>query len=434
MSRGGALVVAGLSHHTAPVAVREPLAAACDATGAAALRAAVGLAIGPAVVLATCNRLEVYAWAPRTPSRAVSRLVSLLAAHAGMRPTSLRPHVYRHTGVGAVRHLIRVTSGLDSLALGEAQIIGQVRDAFLAGAGDAALGPELHFVFQHAIEGARRVRQEGGLGRHPSVAAIAVHVAGQELGGAGGLRGRDVAVLGAGVTGKAAARALAAAGVARIRLLNRSLDRARALADGLALGDRAVPGSLDELPAALAACDAVVCATAATRPVLLAADVTAALPLRAGRPLVLVDIAVPRDVEPEVGGLAGVRLLDLDGLEARCALDPHARRYEVDRIEAAALAEAEGCLVALRERRAAPDIVALRRRAAAVREEEWRRFSGRLGDLTPRERAAVQQLTHAIVQKLLHHPTVALRRAPGGRERAALLQALIEDEPSPASP
>jgi glutamyl-tRNA reductase len=428
MSRGGALVVAGLSHHTAPVAVREPLAAACDATGAAALRAAVNLAIGPAVVLATCSRLEVYAWAARTPARAVARLVSLLAAHAGVRPASLRPHAYRRTGLDAVRHLIRVTSGLDSLALGEAQIIGQVRDAFLAGAGDAALGPELHFIFQHAIEGARRVRQDGGLGRHPSVAAIAVHVAGQELGGSGGLRGRDVAVLGAGVTGKAAARALAAAGVARIRLLNRSLDRARALADGLALGDRAVPGDLDELPAALAACDAVVCATAATRPVLLAAAVKAALPLRAGRPLVLVDIAVPRDVEPEVRALPGVRLLDLDGLEERCALDPRARRHEVDRIESTALAEAVDCLEALRQRRAAPDIVALRRRAAAVREEEWRRFSGRLSDLTPRERAAVQQLTHAIVQKLLHHPTVALRRAPGGRERAALLQALIEDE------
>ena len=428
MSRGGALIVAGLSHHTAPVAVREPLAAACDAPGAAALRAAVRLAIGPAVVLATCNRLEVYAWASRRPARAVARLVSLLAAHAGVRPVSLRPHVYRHCGVDAVRHLIRVTSGLDSLALGEAQIIGQVRDAFLAGAGDAALGPELHFVFQHAIEGARRVRQAGGLSRHPSVAAIAVHVAGQELGGAGGLRGRDVAVLGAGVTGKAAARALAAAGAQRIRLLNRSLDRARALADDLALGERAVPGALDELPAALAACDAVVCATAAPRPVVTGAGVAAALHLRGGRPLVVVDIAVPRDVEPEVGGLAGVRLLDLDGLEERCALDPRARRHEVDRIEAMARAEAEACLDALRERRAAPDIVALRRRAAAVRETELRRFAGRLHGLTAEERAAVQQLTHAIVQKLLHQPTVALRRAAGGRERAALLQALIEDE------
>src|SRR5262249_42583453 len=150
--------------------------------------------------------------------------------------------------------------------------------------------------------------------------------------------------------------------------------RARDLADGLALGDRAVPGTLDELPAALAGCDAVVCATAAPRPVLLAADAAAALPRRSGRPLVLVDIAVPRDVEPEAGALPGVRLIALDGLEARCALDAHARRHEVERIEAAALAEAEACLAALRERRAAPEIVALRRRAAAVREGEWRRF------------------------------------------------------------
>jgi glutamyl-tRNA reductase len=234
----------------------------------------------------------------------------------------------------------------------------------------------------------------------------------------------DVAVLGAGVTGKAAARALAATGASRIRLLNRSLERATDLAAGLALGDRAVPGTLDDLPEALAECDAVVCATAASRPVVLASDVASALARRPGRRLVLVDIAVPRDVEPEVRGLPGVTLLDLDDLEARCALDAHDRRREVERIEAVATAEAEDCAAALRARRAIPDIVALRRRADAIRRGEWRRFAGRLQRLSPAERAAVEQMTHAIVQKLLHPPTVALRHTETRREREALVEAL----------
>ena len=265
--RGGALVLAGVSHHTAHVAVREPLAAACAGEGEAALRRAVREAVGPAVTLVTCNRLEVYAWAPQRPARAAARLQRLLAAQAGVPLRDLRPHVFARSGVDAIEHLIRVASGLDSLALGECQIIGQVREAFLAGAAEGPLGPQLHLTFQHALEAGRRVRQLGGLDRHPSVAAIAVHVAAMEL---GTLRGKEVAVLGAGVTGKAAALALAATGAARIHLLNRSPERAAALAAGLALGERAVPGALDDLPHALATCDAVVCATAATRPVILA--------------------------------------------------------------------------------------------------------------------------------------------------------------------
>jgi glutamyl-tRNA reductase len=442
----GTLVVAGLSHHTAPVAVRERLAAAFAADGDGHVRAAVREACGPAVVLATCNRLEVYCW---VDGRAAARLVGTLARVAGLPPREVRPYAYAHTRLEAVRHLIRVASGLDSLALGETQIIGQVRDAFLAAAGEAPLGPEMHLVFQHALESARRVRQLGAFDRHPSVAAIAVHVAGAEI---GGVRGRDVAVLGAGVTGKAAARTLAARGAGRIRLLNRSADRAAELANALALGERVVPGGLDDLPAALAGCDAIVCATAAPRPVVTAAAVEAALqertrrgpgssperraggaqehsapstggPLAGGAALVLVDIAVPRDVEPAVRALPGVILLDLDDLEARCALDAEARLSEVQRVEAAARAEAEACLAALRARTAAPHIVALRRRADAIREAELRRFAGRLGDLDPAQQAAVEQMTHAIVQKLLHPPTVALRSATR-RTRTTLLEAL----------
>lgn len=423
----GVLVLAGVSHHTAPVAVRERLAAGCAADGAGVLPEAVRRACGPAVVLATCNRLEVYCWVPGRPAPATRRLLRLLADQAGARLTTLRPHVYTYTGVEAVRHLIRVTSGLDSLALGECQIIGQVRDAFLASASQAPLGPDLHLIFRHALDAARRIRNLGAFDRHPSVAAIAVHVAGHEMGGA---PGRDVAVLGAGVTGKATVRAFAAAGVRRVRLLNRSPDHARSVANTLALGDRVTIAPLDDLPQALATCDALICATAAARPVVTTATVAAALSLRAGRPLVIVDIAVPRDVEPEVRHLPGAILVDLDDLEARCALDPTERRHELDRVERSATDAAQECLAALRARAAVPEIVALRRRGAAIREAELRRWAGRLNQLAPADRAAVEQLTHAIVQKLLHPPTVALRRASarGGatarRTRAAILQAL----------
>jgi glutamyl-tRNA reductase len=376
----------------------------------------------------------MYCWVQRRPAAAATRLVRLLASQAGMRPAALTPHVFTHTGAAAVEHLLRVTSGLDSLALGECQIIGQVRDAFLAAAGEAPLGASLHLVFQHAIEGARRIRRLGGFDRHPSVAAIAVHVATQELGGAG-LRGREVAVLGAGVTGKAAARTLAAGGAARIRLLNRSPERATALAAALGLGDRTVPATLDALRDALAECDAVVCATASSRPVVTAEDVAAALARRQGRPLVLVDIAVPRDVAPDVRQIPGVTLIDLDNLEARCALDPAGRRYEMTRVEAAVRAEAALCADALRTRSATPDIVALRRHGKAVRDLAWRRFGARLQDLSAEERAAVEQLTHTIVQQLLHGPTVALRRA-GRRRRATLLDTLTERSggAAPAAP
>ncbi len=423
----GVLVLAGVSHHTAPVAVRERLAAGCAEDGAQRFRQTVRQACGPAVVLATCNRLEVYCWVQGRRGPATTRLLRLLAGLAGAREEALRPHVYTSSGVDAVQHLIRVASGLDSLALGECQIIGQVRDAFLRAAGGAPLGPELHLIFRHALDAARRVRALGAFDRHPSVASIAVHVAGHEMGGP---HGRDVAVLGAGVTGKAATRALMAAGAGRVRLLNRSLDHAVAVAAKLALGDGVAPGRLDELPEVLASCDAVVCATAAARPVVTAAAVAGALPRRPGRPLVIVDIAVPRDVESAVRSLPGVILVDLDDLEARCALDVGERREVLDRVEDAVRTAAEECAAALRARAAVPEIVALRRRGAAIREAELRRWAGRLAGLAPAERAAVEQMTHTIVQKLLHSPTVALRRAGarGGtsarRTRAAILQAL----------
>jgi glutamyl-tRNA reductase len=423
-------VLVGASHHTAPVAVRERLAGAHGKDWPEPLLRYLEQECGPAVVLATCNRLEVYCWTARPVTTAASRIKRALASQSGLGLHRLRPHLYVRTEVDAVHHLIRVAAGLDSLALGESQIIGQVREAWLQAAAMTALGPELNTIFRQAIDAARRVRNLGSLHHHPSVASIAVAAAAQA---AGGLNGREVTVLGAGVTGKMAARALAAAGAGQVTLLNRTLERADSVVEELALGGRVLASTLAELPHALSTSAAVICATAAAAPVLTAEMAAAAVAARAGRPLVIVDIAVPRDVEPEVRQLPGVTLIDLDDLEQLCPLDAGTRHRLLEQVERAAREAAESCIASLRARDAIPDIVALRRRAAAIRDAELRRFAGRLSGLAPRERAAVEQLTHAIVQKLLHPPTVALRRATatadGGRRRAAILDALdVEPE------
>ena len=420
----------GVSHHQAPVALRERLAIAPQgfAEGKGSERAAESLTalvreeVGPAVALSTCNRLEVYC-ATRRP-RARERLTRVLAAWSGVPRAQLAPVVYSHAGVAAAQHLIRVAAGLDSLAVGESEVLGQVRAAWLEA---RPVGPELETLFRRGIEAGRRIRKLGAFDRHPSVAGLAVEALTHTL---GGLEGRHVGVLGAGITGRAALGALLGAGAQRVTLLNRSRHRlARLRAD--VTDERVELATLDALPAALVTVDALVCATSAPGAVVTEAAVAEAVQRRAGRPLGLVDIAVPRDVEPAVGGLTGVRLLNLDDLAAGCALDGRARGEALERADALAREEAAAVMAALERRTAATDIAALRAHAAAIRESELRRVTGRLSGLSAREKATVEQLTHAIVQKLLHPPTVALRRAAGGRipaqrARTAIVRALTD--------
>jgi glutamyl-tRNA reductase len=284
----------------------------------------------------------------------------------------------------------------------------------------------LDTLFRRGIEAGRRIRRLGAFDRHPSVAELAVETVGHLL---GGLEGRRVGVLGAGLTGQRAVGALLAAG-AQVTLLNRSRRRLATLREEMA-GERVERTTLEGLPAALATVDALVCATSAPSAVVRETMAAEAIGGRGGRPLLVVDIAVPRDVEPEVGELPGVRLLNVDDLAARSELDDGARREALERAEAAARAEAGAVMAALERRTAGAEIAALRARAAAIREGELRRVQGRLRGLTERQRATVEQLTHAIVQKLLHPPTIALRRAAGGgaaarRARAAILATLTD--------
>jgi glutamyl-tRNA reductase len=403
------LVMVGVSHLT-PLAVRECLAFDLERWHACA---PPGL---PSVLVSTCNRVEVYAWVTGRSAPAVRALQRSLADSAGLALSELQPHFAVFSGPDALLHLVRVAAGLDSLVIGEDQIRGQLRDALRQAESAVALPTPPRGVFQHAAESARRVRGGTRLGQRPSVASAGVHVAQRSI--AEGLADKPVVVLGAGVMARAAAESLVAEG-ARVRLLNRTPGHAEALA--AQLGGEVSIGSLDDLPRSLEEAVLIVAATASRVPIVEIEAVRRAAARRHGRPLVLLDIAVPRDVDPNVRGLPGVRVLDLDELERECPLDVTTHRAEIERAEALAAEEAEHIVEWLRLRAVGPAIVELRGYAEAIRVAEMRRSSARLKGLTPEQSAAVEALTAGIVNKLLHGPTVALRNAaarPGGLGRS----------------
>lgn len=387
---------------------------------------------GASVLVATCNRVEAYGWGGGRGVRTTQRLARGLAHAAGVPLDELRPCLAVRVGSEALVHLVRVAAGLDSLVVGEEQIRGQVRAAHHAARLRGALPPALDEVFRRAVEAGRRVHGAARLGPHPSVASAAVSVALRtpELADAE-LPGLQAVVLGAGAMAKSAARALRDRGVP-VALCNRTADRAAALAAELGPGVTAAPP--DALPNLLAdpRTRLLVGATAARRPVVDRMVAEAAMARREGRPLVLLDIALPRDVEPAVRAVPGARVIDLDDLERLCPVDLATRRAEVDQAEAQAEREAAEIVRWLRVRAMGPSIVALRQRAEEIRAAELRRAATHLRSLTPQQQAAVERVTQAIVGKLLHGPTVALREvavgSPAGvRSRAAVLDVLRLD-------
>jgi glutamyl-tRNA reductase len=416
------LLVVGVSHRTAPLELRERFA----------LDPAQWRAIAPAsaacVLLSTCNRTEVYAWDSAQGSELSAQVTRALARAAGVAPSALDPHLMCRRGVDALQHLIRVVSGLDSFVIGEHQILGQVREAArFAGIRGAHSAP-LEGVLSRALEAGRRVRARANPGHHSSVAALAVDIAAAtpEL---SGLVGRGALVLGAGTMAKAATERLLANG-ATVTLLNRT--PAHAARAARALGREVRSGPLSALPDLLAHVSVVVGATAARQAVLDVDTVHEAIAHRGGAPLVLVDLAFPRDIQPEVRALPGVRLIDLDDLEHFCPAELAEQRAEIARAEVIAAEEAEEMARWLRVRAMSSTITRVRRNAHAIRERELIRAARQLKDLTPEQHAAVEHITAAIVNKLLHGPTVALREAAavsgtGGRSVRRVMDMLRLD-------
>ena len=411
------LVVVGVSHHNSPVQVREALAFARDTLPTALVRLKREAGLSEVMILSTCNRVEVYAAGGVTEAQTIA---SVLRAHACAQSRVI-PMLDQRVGVAAVRHAFRVAAALDSMVLGESQILGQLKDAYQAAETAHTLGPVLNGLRQHSVAAAKRVRTETGIGRHAvSVSHVAVELARKIF---GGLEGKRVLLVGAGKMSRLAAGRLVREG-ARATVLGRTFARTEELA--AFLGGRAA--GLEDLRDELGRADIVITSTGAPGLVVHRADVEAARAARGGRPLFLIDIALPRDVDPAVRVLSGVFLYDLDDL--RTVADSNLRERQRDAAAAEALVESDvvAYLDAGRSRRAVPLLVALRERAEDIRRGEIEKARRRMGPLTAEQERALDSATAAIVNKLLHTPTVCLKemaRAGQSDQQAILVRRVL---------
>jgi glutamyl-tRNA reductase len=421
------LVVIGLNHRTTPVELLERMAVPATEL-AKALHALDGSDnLAEVAVLSTCNRTEVYAHCTRFHP-AVEDVRNFLTDQSSLDPDAITDHLYTYHDDAAVAHLFGVSAGVDSMIVGEGEILGQVREAWRIAERERMIGPLLSRAFRQAVEVGKRARTETGIGRHAvSVSSAAVAVAGEQL---GGLDNRRVLVIGAGDVGTAMAIALNGAGVGEIVVANRSPERANELA--ARVGGRAI--ALEGVNDALVAADVVLASTSASDVLLERSEIEAAMARREGRALLIVDIAVPRNVDPGVGQVFGVTLLDIDGLKAFAAQSLAQRRQEIDKVRGIITQELDRFRLERSAREVVPLISLLRARAEELRAAELNRFRSRLARLDPEARESVDALTRGLVNKLLHDPTVRIKDAAGtaqGELYANALAALFGLEGAP---
>ncbi len=410
------LVLVGLNHTTAPVEVRERLAIADDRLPEILGRLAGLPGVREACALSTCNRVELVLEA--SGLHHAQAAATALLEEQGVEPDLVLPVLYRLEGEAAVHHLFRVAAGLDSLVLGEPQILGQVKAAYAAAVQAETVGPSLNRLFHTVFRVAKRTRTETGLGTQPvSVGYAAAELARKIF---DDLSTKRVLLLGAGGMAELTARHLLGGGVREVTVVNRTFERAQALAS--ALGGRALP--FEALNEGIRHADIVVASTAAQTPVVEAATVAGLMRARRQAPLFFVDIAVPRNVDPRVNDLPNVYLYDIDDLQGVIADGMKHRQEEAGRAEAIVGEEVEAFLRASRSREVVPTLLALRRRFEALGRAELGRAGAGLRDLTPEQRAAVERLTQALVAKLLHAPTANLKRLAEEAEVALYADAL----------
>lgn len=419
------VLVVGLSHRSAPVSLLEEVSRGVDDT-TEVLRELVGGAVGEAVVLSTCNRVEVYADTEGFHA-GVDAVTDLLTRRSVVSLEELSKHLYVHWEAQAVHHLFQVASGLDSMVVGESQILGQLRRAY--GASGHTAGRVLHELFQSALRVGKRVHAETGIdAAGQSLVSVGVEHAQQAV---GDLRGRPVMVVGAGSMGALAGATLRRAGVGEVVVANRTPENARRLATSLE--GRGV--GLESLVEEIAGVDVVVTSTGAIGNVIGRDVVAAAMELRPDRPLAVVDLALPRDVDPAVRTVPGVTLVDLESLQE--SLSGTQAHVGVEAARAIVADEVGGFLTWQRASRVAPTVVALRSRADEVVEAELARLAGRLPALDESVRAEVEQSVRRVVQTLLHAPTVRVKEltdAPPGLSYADALRELFGlDRAAPAA-
>jgi glutamyl-tRNA reductase len=401
----------GLNHETSPVEEREQLAFSGGELAAALAR--LGNELGGVVLLSTCNRTEVYATVQEGADRA--NIIALLNELKGTSIDASRFYAYQHTD--AVRHLFRVAAGIDSMVLGESQILGQVRDAMSAATDAETLNGTLVKLFHSAISVGKRARTETHIGRHAvSIGSAAVALARKSL---GELSGKTVVVISAGSMGKLAARALAETAGARVAVANRTLERAKELAREIGPETHAM--TLGALPAAFADADIVISGTAADGFIVGPEDVRPVMANRNGRGMLFIDIAVPRDVDPTVMEIKGVHLLDIDDIEMVTASGMNGRQSEVEAVEKIVDEELVAFEEWWRSLDVVPVIAALRERAEEIRRQEVERTLGRLPELDQASRQRIEAMTAAIVKKMLDQPIARLK---DGADKGLYMEAL----------
>ncbi|MCY4036625.1 MAG: glutamyl-tRNA reductase, partial [bacterium] len=404
----------GLNHRSAPLGLLERMTID-ESRLPKALTDLIGRDhLSEAVVLSTCNRIEVYVFA-ETFHGAFQNVRDFLSQTAHVAPEQFSDALYAHYEADAVSHLFSVVCGLVSAVLGENEIQGQVKSAWESARLEGTCGASLNNLFRHAAAVGKRARSETGISRHiTSVSQAAVALAAERL---GGLAGARLMVVGAGDMGEGMASSLAKSQAAEVVVANRTTGRAAQLAQRI--GGRAV--GLDELAAELAVVDVVLTSTGASSMILEHCDVAEIMAKRGNHPLLIVDVAVPRDVDPAAGSLDGVTLLDMEDLRAFADRGLRERRAELDRVRDIIDHELNRYLDYSSAREAAPLIAAFHARAEILRQEEPARHAGAL---SPAERAAAEAATRGLVGKLLHQPTVRLKAASGSPRGDRLAEAL----------
>jgi glutamyl-tRNA reductase len=415
----GTLLALGVSHKTAPLPVRERLALP-EGRAVTVLRELVGHAgVHEAVAISTCNRTEVYL-VVSDPVEAESAALGILSRQAGIRPTELFGAIYAFRDADAVRHLFGVASGLDSMIVGEAEVQGQVKRAYELALVEGVTGPVSNRLFRDALAAGKRVRTETAISRaHVSVSSVAVELARAAL---GELDTRSVLVIGAGENGELTARALHERGVDTVFVANRRYDRAIGLAQRF--GGHAV--RFEDLPRQLLEADIVVSSTASPHQIVGRDEMALVAEQRGGRPLLMIDIAVPRDIEPSVREVPGVTLYDMDDLQREVARNMGSREAEAVRARQLVDQEEERFMQWLASLDVVPTITALRTLGDGVVDQVLRENESRWESLGEADRERMEVMARAIVSRLLHEPTLRLKAAVDGDDSYVYVQALRE--------
>ncbi len=404
------LCLIGVNYKTAPIALREQIAISREELPETTRALAAVEGVTECMIVSTCNRVELLA-AVEGPD---ADLTGFLHRHFGLDRALLEPHIYKQTDRDAVRHLFRVAASLDSMVVGEPQILGQVKEAFAVARAAGTVSGQLEHLLQSAFSAAKKVRSETEIGSSSvSIASVAVDLAKKIF---GSLQGRTVFLVGAGKMSELAARHLVQQGAGAILVSNRTQERAHRMAEQFA--GRVIP--YEQLYEAASDADIVISSTGAPHPIFRREHGQKFMQRRRNRPMFFIDIAVPRDVDPEMGKLEGLFVYDIDDLQAVAAAHLEERSREASDAETLIAGEVERFHARQRTVNVAPAIVALQRHAEEIRQAELKRIQARLGGLTAEQAAAVEALTRGLVNKFLHPPMQALKQAARENDQVRL--------------